>query len=135
MVKGIYILVISISKNIRIGIGALGSKNFEKSLYVYVGSAQKHLEKRIERHLKKAKKKFWHIDYLLDNDAVEVLEVFCKEAEKLDECKIAKKICAKGIPIKGFGSSDCKCASHLFKVKDYEFLLEFMHKTRMHSEY
>jgi len=104
-----------------------------------VGSAQKCLESRIHRHLRKAKQKFWHIDYLLDDDAVKVLEVFHKEAEKPDECKIAKKISVhaseKGISIQGFGSSDCKCISHLFKLKDYRFLREFMHKASMPSEY
>jgi Uri superfamily endonuclease len=32
----------------------------------------------------------------------------------------------KGLAIKGFGSSDCKCESHLFRVQDYEFLREYM---------
>jgi len=139
MAKGVYVLVISVCNDIRINVGALGCKNFEKGLYAYVGSAQKGLEKRLERHLKKAKQKFWHIDYLLDNDAVKVLEVFSKEAGKPSECEIAEKIssCAskKGISMEGFGSSDCKCTSHLFKLKDYQFLREFMHEARMQSEY
>jgi len=128
MARGIYVLVISVNNDIRVNVGALGGVNFEKGLYAYVGSAQRSLERRIERHFRKTKRKFWHIDYLLDNDAVKVLEVLHKEAGKPDECKIAKKISKKGIPMKGFGSSDCKCASHLFKLKDYQFLREFMHK-------
>jgi len=135
MTKGIYVLVISISGDIRIDVGALGGIDFVKGLYAYVGSAQSGLEKRVQRHLRKTKQKFWHIDYLLDNNNVKVLKVFRKEAGKPDECKIAKKMNRKGFPIKGFGSSDCKCVSHLFKLKSNEVLEELMLKTRMYSEY
>ena len=129
MVNGIYVLVVSVSKDINVNVGALGSVNFERGLYAYVGSAQNNLEKRIERHLRKTKRKFWHIDYLLDDANVEVLNVFHKKAGRLEECKIARKISNVGISIEGFGSSDCKCKSHLFKIGDYQFLREFMHET------
>lgn len=129
MVKGVYVLVISVSKDIKINVGALGGVNFEKGLYAYVGSAQNGLEKRVERHVRKAKRKFWHLDYLLDNDAAKVSKVFHKEVRKTEECKIALKISEKAIPTEGFGSSDCKCVSHLFKLKDYQFLREFMQET------
>ena len=131
MTKGIYVLVISVDKHVIVNVGALGCVNFEKGLYAYVGSAQNNLEKRIERHLRKAKQRFWHIDYLLDNEAVRVLKVFYKQAGKLDEYKIAKRLSKRGIAISGFGSSDCKCKSksHMFWLKDYTFLREFMHGT------
>jgi Uri superfamily endonuclease len=128
MAKGIYVLVISINKNISVNVGALGVVNFEKGLYAYVGSAQKGLEKRIERHLRRIKRKFWHIDYLLDDDNVEVLKVFYKNAGKSEECKVANEIGESGISTKRFGSSDCKCKSHLFKIEDYRFLREFMYE-------
>jgi len=129
MAKGVYILVVSVSKDINVNVGALGSVNFEKGLYAYVGSAQNNLEKRIERHLRKTKQKFWHIDYLLDDADVEVLKVFHKKAGRLEECKIAKNISEIGVPVKGFGSSDCRCESHLFKLKGYQFLRGFMLET------
>jgi len=131
MVKGVYVLVISVSKDIKINVGALGSVNFEKGLYAYVGSAQNGLEKRVERHVRKARRKFWHLDYLLDNDAAKVSKVFHKEAGKTEECKIALKISEKAIPTEGFGSSDCMCVSHLFKLKDCQFLREFMRETTL----
>jgi Uri superfamily endonuclease len=129
MAKGIYILVVLVSKDINVNVGALGSVNFEKDLYAYVGSAQKSLEKRIERHLGRTKRKFWHIDYLLNDDSVEVLKVFYKNVGKSEECKVANKIGERCVPTKGFGSSDCKCKSHLFKLKDYQLLREFMLET------
>jgi Uri superfamily endonuclease len=128
MARGVYVLVISVDKDISVNVGALGVVNFEKGLYAYVGSAQKGLEKRIRRHLRRAKRKFWHIDYLLDDD-VEVLKVLYENAGKSEECKVANKIGERGVSTKGFGSSDCKCQSHLFKLEDYEFLREFMLET------
>lgn len=124
--KGVYVLVISVGRDIKVNVGALGSISFEKGLYAYVGSAQSNLEKRIKRHLKKDKRKFWHIDYLLDNYAVEVVKVFCKDAGKAEECRIAEKLGEKGFAVKNFGCSDCSCISHLFRVEGYDFLRDFM---------
>jgi Uri superfamily endonuclease len=133
MAKGIYVLVISVRKDISLNVGALGIVNFEKGLYVYVGSAQKGLEERIERHLGKNKRKFWHIDYLLDDDNVKVLKVFYERAGKSEECKVASEIGERCVSAEGFGSSDCKCRSHLFKIGRYQFLTEFMDRTYRHG--
>lgn len=122
MTKGIYLLLISVDVDLNIDIGALGSVNFKKGMYVYVGSAQNSLEKRIARHFRENKRKFWHIDHLLSNYAVKPLKAFFKETVKQEECQIAKKISKTGIPIKGFGSRDCRCKSHLFKVENLSFL-------------
>jgi len=124
--KGIYVLIIAIDNDISVDTGALGTLKFEKGLYAYVGSAQKNLEERVKRHLKTEKTKFWHIDYLLDNPCAKVLKVFYKKAGRPEECKIAKQLAKKGFPIRGFGSSDCKCQTHLIRVEDYEFLREHM---------
>lgn len=124
--KGIYVLLISVSKNISVGIGALGDKNFQKGFYAYVGSAQNSLEKRVERHLRRVKQKFWHIDYLLGDRQAEVVKVFCKKAGRLEECRIAGMLEEKAVPIMGFGSSDCTCRSHLFRVGACDYLSGFM---------
>jgi Uri superfamily endonuclease len=129
-VKGVYVLIISVGKDTKVNVGGLGSTFFEKGLYAYVGSAQNGLERRIERHLRKAKKKFWHVDYLLD-DAVRIVKVFYKETEKSEECRIATKLSEKGVAVKRFGCSDCGCVSHLFRVNDYGFLRDFMSEMRV----
>ena len=126
--KGVYVLVISVDEDISVDVGALGKVLFRKGLYAYVGSAQNGLERRIERHLRKRKRKFWHIDYLLDDDAVRVLKVFYKKGRKPEECEIARKIGERSALTKGFGCSDCACKSHMFRVEDYHFLGEFMHQ-------
>jgi Uri superfamily endonuclease len=124
--KGVYVLVIQVEEDTGVNVGALGRLTFKKGLYAYVGSAQNNLEQRIKRHLRKGKRKFWHVDYLLDNEATKVVEVFQRQADKAEECTIAGVIGERGEPIDGFGSSDCSCKSHLFHIGDYGFLQEFM---------
>ncbi len=106
-----YQLFINVKKEINLKVGKLGRFILPVGFYVYTGSAKKNIEKRIERHLSKKKNLHWHIDYLLNNDAVQVFDV--KKSE-ITECSLNKK--TKGIIIiEGFGSSDChlRCRSHL----------------------
>lgn len=126
--RGIYVLLILIGEDSAVNIGSLGKISFKKGLYAYVGSAQNGLEKRVARHFKKDKRKFWHIDYLLENEQVGIVEVFYKEAGKEEECRIANKIGETNQPIIGFGSSDCKCESHLFKLNDPDLAKEILKK-------
>ena len=119
--KGIYVLIIQVTNDAVVQVGALGKLTFPKGMYAYVGSAQNNLEKRVSRHLRREKRRFWHIDYLLDNDAAKIIAVFHKQADKSGECAVAKTIGEKSEAVKGFGSSDCNCKSHLFRVEDYVF--------------
>ena len=80
--KGVYILIIQLTSDVNINIGALGTRHFAKGLYTYVGSAQTNFQKRVSWHLRKKKPKFWHIDYLLDNHAAKIMKVLFKEAAK-----------------------------------------------------
>jgi len=120
--KGIYILIINIDKTIQVNIGSLGPKQFNKGQYAYVGSAQNNLEKRIKRHLKKTKKKFWHIDYLLSNKHAKIVKALWKNARKPEECRTSKELNKHGKPMTNFGSSDCNCKAHLYRICEYEFL-------------
>jgi len=119
--KGIYILIINVKKDISIEVGALVKINFKKGKYAYIGSAQNNLKKRIQRHLSKDKKKRWHIDYLLMTPGVKVESVHYQEAKKDEECKIALMLSSVEEPIKGFGISDCRCYSHLFRLKSLSY--------------
>ena len=116
--KGSYLLLMEVSKDSKIKVGSLDMVNFKKGFYVYVGSAMGGIEQRVSRHLRKDKKIFWHIDYLLTNKNVRIEKVLYKESEDKEECKVAKKISKLGEPILGFGCSDCKCESHLFRIKN-----------------
>ncbi|MEM3612282.1 MAG: GIY-YIG nuclease family protein [Candidatus Bathyarchaeia archaeon] len=123
LVKGVYVLAISVSKNINVKV--CSRKNFflEKGFYAYAGSAQKSLEKRLIRHFSKtSKKRFWHIDHLLAINGVSVVKAFYKEATKQEECRTAQSLGGIAFPIDGFGCSDCKCRSHLFSFKSLSLL-------------
>ncbi len=126
MLKGIYVLIIQVSKDVMAQVGALDKLTFKRGLYAYVGSAQNNLEKRVRRHLGKGKRKFWHIDYLLGNDEAKVVGVFHRQADRTEECAVARAIGESGRGVAGFGASDCICKSHLFRIEDYGFLHEFM---------
>jgi Uri superfamily endonuclease len=128
--KGVYVLVIQLIEDAEFRVAALGKLRFGKGTYVYVGSAQNNLEKRIARHFRSEKRMFWHIDYLLQSPASRIVKVFWKAAGKTEECEIAKKIGTKGEAVTGFGCSDCCCKSHLFCVEAYGFLREFMEEFR-----
>jgi Uri superfamily endonuclease len=120
MSKGVYALFLNVNRNIKVNVGSLGTLHFIKGCYVYAGSAQNNLEKRVARHCTRVKRKFWHVDYLLSNRSVHVTGIFFKVAGKAEECKIADRVALIGTPLIGFGSSDCGCKSHLYRVRNIE---------------
>jgi Uri superfamily endonuclease len=125
--KGVYALEIQLSRDIRIVVGALGTVDFKKGKYYYVGSAQRNLESRVKRHLRREKKIFWHIDFLLDSEYAKVKKVLFSEGGKELECQIAQNLSSKGTPIAKFGCSDCNCQSHLFtKVSSLKVIEDHM---------
>jgi len=120
--KGIYTLIIFLSREARLNIGKLGMQTFPKGYYTYTGSAlgkgASSLKRRVSRHLRKGKRNLWHIDFLLANENATVTAVAAAETNKKLECHMNRHIKGEGeakIPVKGFGASDCKekCESHL----------------------
>jgi Uri superfamily endonuclease len=60
------------------------------------------------------KKLHWHIDYLLQR--VQLIEVWSVASEERLECKwgeVASRLSGAQVPVRGFGSSDCRCPTHL----------------------
>ncbi len=115
MSSGVYCLIIGLKKNQTVSIGKLGKINFKKGIYVYTGSAMNGLEARIERHKKKVKKLFWHIDYFLVNKNAKILQTFSMKTDERKECNLNSIIASLpgAKPVNHFGCSDCKCESHL----------------------
>ena len=111
--KGTYCLVIHLPRDETIAIGRR-NHDFQKGYYVYVGSALNSLEKRIERHKRKEKKKHWHIDYFLEYAKIIGVETIISDRRL--ECTVSRKVkqLADSEPMKGFGSSDCNCFTHLY---------------------
>ncbi len=119
-------MIIRVNEPIKIEIGKFGEIEFKNGCYVYVGSALGGLKQRLKRHLSNNKKKRWHIDYLLEHTTVE--GVFVWQSRKSVEDKIACKLKKRFDYIKGFGSSDAKCVSHLFYSKNKVKILNTLFK-------
>lgn len=131
--KGIYILQIVLKKNCKVRIGSIGIIKLCKGVYAYIGSAQSNLEKRIERHLRKRKRRFWHIDYLLSLKFAKIEKIFYKTADKKYECSIANDLIKIATTIPKFGSSDCSCTSHLFFINDLKKFNKLLKKKGIKS--
>jgi sugar fermentation stimulation protein A len=110
---GSYLLLMRLENDRRLDVGSLGRLSFRRGFYVYAGSAQTNLRKRIERHLREKKTIHWHIDYLRAfAEGVTAVPIRTSDDLEHDLAEALGKISDWFIP--GFGSSDCACASHLF---------------------
>jgi Uri superfamily endonuclease len=78
-----------------------------------VGSAQRNLQARLERHGRRRKPLRWQIDYL--STRAPLVGALVLRGPKSWECRVAALL-AKHYPrpIARFGASDCRCGGHLF---------------------
>ena len=118
--RGVYTLLIELPEEGRIKVGRLGEISFQKGYYAYVGSALGGLEARIGRHLRREKKLQWHIDHLTKKATIR--KIVIAETDKRMECEVAKALTQHLPSIPSFGSTDCRCKSHLFSHNDKETL-------------
>ena len=98
-------------------IGKLGSIQLQEGFYAYVGSAfgPGGLQARLRHHFQITTHPHWHIDYL--RAVCDVVEVwYTTDAARLENrwAKAMASLPGAGVPVLGFGSSDCDCAAHLF---------------------
>ena len=126
--SGVYTLILFVSKETTVTIGRLGKQKFPRGYYSYAGSALGKgtgLKHRISRHLRKEKRRFWHIDYLLADENVSVEAVVAAETNEKMECSLnsyMKRLSEAEVRVNGFGSSDCRknCGSHLLYFPELE---------------
>jgi sugar fermentation stimulation protein A len=105
-------------------IGRLGVAEMKYGCYLYTGSAlgdgAQSLERRVERHSRRSKRKHWHVDYLTADQRCMIKAVIFLRSRRRLECVInqtlGRKLSAEPI-IPGAGSSDCGCKGHLMKVR------------------
>ena len=119
--KGSYVLIIGLPETQTINTGSLKAVRFPCGSYAYVGSAMGGFKSRLNRHLKPDKKLRWHIDYLLERASIN--SIILAETGQRVECAIAQALSRQFDSIPGFGSSDCKCRSHLFFAEDERQIL------------
>lgn len=114
--RGTYLLFLNFNGDTELEIGSLGAVKICAGSYCYVGSAMGGLDQRLKRHLTREKKIRWHIDRLtIAADSVEAYESY---PDFIPECDLARHVVEHGgVPsVKGFGCSDCRCETHLFRV-------------------
>ncbi len=118
--KGVYQLLIELPKGRNVTVGRLGRFYLPAGRYVYTGSGQSGWRRRLDRHVNGREKRHWHIDYLLKHASVKGYRVFAGGKE--EECYWNRKFLKIGGKplIKGFGSSDCSCPSHLLFLRGDE---------------
>lgn len=116
--SGNYVIVAALGEAFTFELKSLGQFHLPAGIYLYCGSAHGPggLKARIGRHLKRNTCKFWHFDHLKDH--VRILQVWWDVDRENRECEILQallKVEGAQIPIKGFGSSDCRrgCPAHL----------------------
>lgn len=115
--KGTYFLLFTLNGPEVIQIGRLKKFLFEESIYGYVGSARGPggLEARISHHLGLSKRPHWHMDYL--RPFALFAECWFDQSGEYFEHIWANSFFNmqfSAVPAENFGSSDCKCPSHLF---------------------
>ncbi len=104
---GVYVLVVRVAAARRLRVGRLGRRSFAPGWYCYVGSAQRGLGARLQRHARRRKARHWHIDWL--TVVGEVVAAWVMEAERSAECRMAAALAHRGEVVSGFGDSDCRC--------------------------
>jgi sugar fermentation stimulation protein A len=114
--SGVYIAFFYLPKAQRICAGRLGRVSLRQGVYSYVGSAQRNLSARLNRHSRKNKPLRWHIDYL--SAKAEMLGAIVIAGPREYECAVAKELGRMfELVLPGFGASDCRCGGHLFYAR------------------
>ena len=116
--RGVYILEIFIEYGFTLKTKTFGKVRLEKGYYYYIGSAQKNLRSRIQRHLKKEKTIHWHIDLITTAEEAKITKIcILPFAPKNEECETVQKMLRLKLAVNSipnFGNSDCKiCVTHL----------------------
>ncbi len=115
---GAYLILLNTAHTITLPITTLAATEIPKGHYIYAGSARGPggLRARIARHLRRGKRRHWHIDHLTEN--ADTLAAFPIPGS--NECALVQTLvmCPQyHHPLPGFGSSDCpRCVSHLLQV-------------------
>lgn len=112
--SGAYTLVIALGAKLKLRVGGLGVHSFPPGYYIYVGSALSGVSARLRHHLRLEKRLHWHIDYLLAE--AEVAQTWYAFGQDRLECtwnEIIKNLPGAAPSIPGFGTSDCRCHTHL----------------------
>jgi Uri superfamily endonuclease len=116
MEPGVYALVFT-NPDAVLDVGRLGPVAFSAGFHVYIGSALGPGGLlRVERHLRLGRDRdsppTWHVDRLLLDPRFRLVAAVTAVTTARLECALAGALA--GASVRGFGSGDCRCRSHLF---------------------
>jgi Uri superfamily endonuclease len=112
VLPGAYLLLIELMDDTVVKLPGKRGASLVPGRYLYAGSAYGPggLKARISRHMRRGKRRCWHIDQLTETGAVLGAWIFPGDSK----CDLANLNSALPVPIVGFGSTDCnRCRSHL----------------------
>ncbi len=114
--KGSYVLVVYVYDPIPV-MTKYGQKVISPGLYAYVGSAfgPGGLRARVSRHFRREKKIHWHIDWITANPRSQVVGAFLFPGRAV-ESNLAAALSRHFASVPGFGASDSREDSHLFRI-------------------
>ncbi|WP_206057199.1 DUF123 domain-containing protein [Nitratireductor sp. XY-223] len=116
--KGAYVLALCLEDPLAVEIRGADYR-FRPGWYLYAGCARGGggIGARVARHLRREKAIHWHIDRLTPRAA----RVAALAVPHGVECDLVGRLIATGrytVPVKGFGSSDCRnCQAHLLAAR------------------
>ena len=121
--RGTYTLLLHCDRSMCIKFGKLGYAKLKRGYLLYTGSALGNgdvaLENRIKRHVSRAKRVRWHVDYVTTHAGCSVKSVTCLNSEKrlecLINCSLTRELTVEPV-LSGLGSTDCNCDAHLLSV-------------------
>lgn len=126
---GTYVLVLHLPSRRDVVVGGARSYLFDAGYYYYCGSALNGLEARLARHYRQEKCLRWHVDYFLRLASISA--VWAVRGSVRLECCAQRALSDLGcLPIRGFGSSDCRCPGHLLAAPDPPGLSLFNERMR-----
>lgn len=114
---GTYVVVYHLPAARAIRVGRLGKVELSAGFFSYVGSAlgSGGLPARLRHHLGRPARPHWHVDYLR-RVARPVEAWVCAQPirREHDWAHLLSRVRCVVPVIEGFGTSDCRCSTHLF---------------------
>lgn len=124
---GTYVMLLHSSTTCVIRVGRWGQLAVVPGWYLYVGSAfgPGGLRARVGRHCRGAARAHWHVDHLRAVTAPAGIW-YSDSTQRLEHVWAVALAGLRGArPVRGFGCSDCQCASHLVQFAGRPRLARF----------
>jgi Uri superfamily endonuclease len=132
---GTYMLILRVSEPAQLDVGRMAHVSLSAGRYGYIGSAlgAGGLGGRLQRHLGTIAKPHWHIDYLRAVAQWEQVWV-CAQAQGREHAwaKLLVQWPDVSVAVPAFGTSDCRCATHLFRWESSPNVHRFQRRVREH---